>query len=130
MFSFFKKKSKYPDFRLLNTFYKKHFYFGRNTEWSMVDDESLLVTDPKNLDVITLNDWPRNLFIAADGKQTIEAFIYFVADQFTDTIPESLDHLIIWELLELEKKNLIVISKQQQALPKEFELPGLLGGIK
>ncbi|MGG9964662.1 hypothetical protein [Ferruginibacter sp. SUN106] len=127
MFNLFKKKSKYPDFRILNTFHKKSFYFHRHTEWAIVDNESLLVTDPKNLDMITLNGWKRDLFMAADGKQTIEAFIYFVADQYTGTIPYNLDHLIIWELLELEKKNLIVLSKTQEVLPTEFEMPGLAG---
>jgi len=127
MFSFFKKKSKYPAFRLLSTFYKKGFYFSRHTEWASVDMENILVTDPDTLGVIPLKGWGRFIFIAATGEQTVEEFIYYLADQYTDAIPDTLDQTIIYALLELEKKKLVLLTNKKQPLPKEFELPGMSG---
>jgi len=127
MFNLFKKKSKYPAFRLLNTFYKKGYYFLRNTEWTEVDGESILVTDPKTFDVITLSNWGRFVFMSATGEMTVEDYIYFIADQYTEAIPDTLDHTILDELLELEKKRLVILTNKKQDLPKEFESPGMNG---
>ena len=127
MFNLFKKKNKYPCFRLLSTFYKKDFYFLRNTEWTSVDTENTLVTDPVTLEVITLNGWSQFIFMAAVGKQTIEEFVYFIADQYPGAIPDTLDHSIIYALLELEKKKLVLVTNKKQTLPKEFEQPGMNG---
>jgi hypothetical protein len=127
MFNFFKKKNKYPGFRLLSTFYKKDYYFLRNAEWTSVDVENTLVTDPQTLDVVTLTGWGQFIFMAANGEQTIEAFVYFLADQYTEAIPETLDHTIIYALLELEKKKLVLLTNKKQAMPAAFELPGMNG---
>jgi len=127
MFNFFKKKNKYPAFRLLSTFYKKDLYFLRNVEWTSVDVENILATDPQTLDVVTLSGWSQFIFMAATGEHTVEEFIYFIADQYTDAIPDTLDHTIIHELLELEKKKLLLLTNKKQTLPKEFELPGMNG---
>jgi hypothetical protein len=121
------KKSKYPNFRILNTFYKKDFYFLRNTEWSRLDDNSILVTDPKKLEILTLTDWPQIVFRLAEGVMTIEESVYFIADQYPDKIPEMLDETVILEILALEKKKIIVLSNHQQKLPVEYDLPGLEG---
>lgn len=125
MFNF--KKSKYPNFRILKNFHKRDFYFLRNAEWSWVDQETILITSPGTQDIVTLTEWPQFIFASADGEKTIEEYIYFVAGQYTDNIPDTLDHTIIFELLELENKNLVILTNKKQALPKEFELPGLTG---
>ena len=126
MFNLF-KKSKYPNFRILNNFHKKDFYFLRNAEWSSLDEGNILVTAPQSLEVLTLNNWRRHIFLTAVGEQTIEDYVYFIADQYTSDIPDNLDHVIIFELLELEKKKLIVLTRKKQPLSKEFELPGMGG---
>ncbi len=127
MFNFFKKKGKYPDFRILNSFHRKNFYLLRNAEWASVDDENILVTDPATLGVYSFNQWPRAVFVSANGETTVEQFIYFMADQYPEKIPNNLDHVIIFEIFELEKKGLILLSKEKQVPPKEFNLPGLIG---
>ena len=129
MFKFFKKKGKYPYFRILTSFHRKNFYFLRNAEWASVDAENILVTDPRTLDVLPLSGWSQVVFVSASGEKTIDEFIYFIADRYTGAIPESLDQVIIFELFDLEKKGLILITDKKQTLAKEFDLPGL-GGIK
>jgi len=124
---FNRKKSKYPDFRILNTFYKRSFYFLKNAEWSWLDEESILVTEPHKLDVITLTGWPRFIFLSATGDKTVEEFVYSVADQFAEAIPGTLDKVLVHELLELESKKIILLTNKKQMLPIEFDLPGLKG---
>jgi hypothetical protein len=129
MFNLFKRKNKYPNFRILNSFHKRGFYFSRNAEWSWVDKETILATNPYTLELVTLNNWGQLIFIDADGLHTIESYIYLIAGRYTTGIPTNLDHVIIFELFELEKKGLIVLTSQKQVLAKEFEIPGL-GGSK
>ena len=99
----------------------------RNAEWSSVDQETILVISPGTLDIVTLTEWPQFIFASANGEKTIEEYVYFVAGQYADNIPDTLDHTIIFELLELENKNLVILTNKKQMLPKEFELPGLSG---
>jgi len=129
MFNFFKKKSKYPPFRILTNFHKRHAYFLRNAEWSQLDESSTLVTEPVQLTVLTLQNWQQYIFLSAIGEQTVEQFVYAAADKITPPIPYSLDQTIIFELLALERKGIIVFADKKQPLPKEFELPGM-GGLK
>jgi hypothetical protein len=128
MFNLFKnKKSKYPSFRVLKNFHKRNFYFLRNAEWVKLDEESILVTSPRSGEVLTLTGWQRLIFLSAVGEHTIEQFIYFLADQYTTEIPFSLDHIVIFEFVEMERINLISLTAAKQMLPKEFELPGMGG---
>ena len=124
---FNRKKSKYPDFRILNTFYKRGFYFLRNTEWSWLDEESILVTEPNKLEVVTLTDWLRFIFLSAVGDKTVEEFVYSLADQYAEAIPDTLDKVLVLGIIDLEKNGLILLVNKKQMLPAEFDLPGLKG---
>ena len=66
------KKRKFPRFRILNNFHKKGWFFLRNTEWSSLNDGSILVTDPKKLDTKTLTDWSCVVFNTADGSKRLK----------------------------------------------------------
>ena len=125
MFNF--KKSKYPNFRILKNFHKRNFYFLRNAEWSWVDQENILVTNPGTLDIVTLTGWPQLIFTSATGEKTIEEFVHFIAGKYADNIPDTLDQVIIFQLLELESKKLLVLTNKKQMLPNEFEMTGLTG---
>ncbi len=130
MFNLFKKKkSKYPSFRVLQSFHKRNFYFLRNAEWVKLDEASILVTRPRSGEVLTLTGWQRLIFLSAVGEHTVEQFIYFLADQYTGAIPYSLDHVVIFDFVELERISLISLTAVKQALPKEFELPGMGGAL-
>ena len=125
MFNF--KKSKYPTFRILKNFHKRNFYFLRNAEWSWVDQENILVTNPGTLDIVTLTGWPQLIFTSADGEQTIEEYVHFIAGKYADNIPDTLDQVIIFQILELESKKLLILTNKKQSLTKEFKMPGLTG---
>jgi hypothetical protein len=127
MFSFFKRKSKYPPFRLLWTFEKREHYFVRNAGWGWLDGEQVYVTIPGSLQTTTLQDWEQHLFLCADGQHTVTAFIHTTANQYNDKIPDTLDHIIIDALLQLARQQLIVFTRTQQAVTPEFDGPGLQG---
>lgn len=124
---FNRKKSKYPDFRILNTFYKRSFYFLRNAEWSWLNQESILVTDPHKLNVVTLTGWHQFIFLSAVGDKTVEEYVYSIADQYAEAIPDTLDNVLVLGIIDLEKKGLIVLVNKKQLLPIEYDLPGLKG---
>lgn len=127
MFSFFKKKSKYPTFRLLWTFDKKDCYFVRNAEWGWLDKEHIFVTDNRSLKTITLEEWPQLFFLNANGQMTVTEYVRYIADQYTTDIPDTLDHTIVYGLLELASQQLIKFTHNKQIVPQEFEQPGLQG---
>lgn len=127
MFSFFKRKSKYPPFRVLWTFDKRNCYFIKNAEWGWLDDEHVFVTDPRSLKTTALEQWEQLVFLSANGQMTVTDFVKYMADQYTDPIPETLDHVIIDALLNLAGQQLIKFSSSKKLVPPEFEQPGLKG---
>jgi hypothetical protein len=127
MFSFFKRKDKYPAFRLLWSFEKKDWYFSRNAEWGCLDDKHIFVTLPRNLKTIQLQEWAQLVYLSATGTVTVIEFVRHIADQYNGDIPDNLDHIIIHELLDLANAQLITFSKQKHAVPPEFEHPGFVG---
>lgn len=127
MFSFFKRKSKYPPFRVLWTFDKRNSYFIKNAEWGWRDDEHVFVTDPSSLKTTALEPWEQLVFLSANGQMTATDFVKYIADQYTDPIPATLDHVIIDALLNMAGKQLIKFSASKELVPPEFEQPGLKG---
>jgi hypothetical protein len=127
MFSFFKRKSKYPPFRVLWTFDKRNSCFIKNAEWGWLDDEQIFVTDPRSLKTTALEQWEQLVFLSANGQVTVTEFVKYIADQYADKIPETLDHTIIDALLNLAGQQLIKFSPSKQPVPQEFEQPGLKG---
>lgn len=127
MFSFFKRKSKYPPFRVLWTFEKRDSYFIKNAEWGWLDDEHVFVTDPRSLKTTALEQREQLVFLSANGYMTVTDFVKYIADQYPDTIPATLDYTIIDTLLNLASQQLIKFSSSKELVPPEFEQPGLRG---
>ncbi len=126
MFSFFKRKSKYPNFPLLWTFEKRNHYFVRNAEWGWLDEKQVVVTDPVTLQATPLPDWQQYIFLSAGGHVPVFELVKHAADQYEENIPSNLDHVIIHELLALHDKKIILFSGKPTALRDEFLQPVLL----
>lgn len=126
MLSFFKRKSKYPNFRLLWTFEKRNHYFVRNAEWGWLDEKQVVVTNPVTLQLTPLTEWQQYIFLSAGGNVPVFELVKHAADQCTNDIPPNLDHFIINDLLDLINTKIIVCSSKPVALPAEYREPVLL----
>jgi hypothetical protein len=123
MFNFFKKKKQYPVFEALQAYNNKDSYFIRLAEWDWVNSGEIVVYDPYNPRLITLDPWPQWVFVAANGQMTIAEYVYFMADKYTGSIPPLLDKTIIDETENLCGYRIIGLVDERQRTKPEFELP-------
>ncbi len=126
MFKLFRKNNKYPPFRLLWTFEKRDYYFLRNAHWTRLDNEAILVTIPHSLESITLKGWQMQLFLSATGTFTVAAYVRLMADQYEGNIPDTLDQVIVYELVNLAELQLIRFTKTINPSEQEFDTPGFI----
>jgi hypothetical protein len=123
MFSFLKKKNKYPPFNLLTSFHKRNAYFTRTAEWAWLDNESIFITNPVSLEVFRPTGWPQDIFINANGAMTVAEYVHYTASRYSDKIPYELDQIIIMELIKLSGQQLITFVDSKQKPGPDFELP-------
>ncbi len=68
MFGIFKKKPKeLPKFDFLHSYEKKHKYFIRTLQWDWLNEEMIHLFDNKSPRVITMDEWPQQIYLDADG---------------------------------------------------------------
>lgn len=91
----------------------KDKYFYRTEEWDWMDSEHIYVIDSKSPRMITMDYWPQQIFLSAEGNQTVSDFIYTIASKYAKTqIPNNLDIAIIDELNRLvHKEKIIAVSE-------------------
>jgi hypothetical protein len=123
MFNIFKKKKIYPPFDFLAGFDKADLYFIRTASWKWLDNRNISVIDPHGPTVFTLDPWPQIIFLAANGNKSIKEYVFYVADQYTRSIPDNLDTTIIGEIETLIKYRIIKLSETQIHPEKEFDQP-------
>lgn len=123
MFSFLKKKNKYPPFNLLTSFHKRNAYFTRTAEWGWLDNENIFITNPISSEVFRPTSWSQDIFLNANGAMTVAEYIHAMAARYTDKIPYDLDKIIIMELIKLSEEKLIAFVDSKQNPAREFELP-------
>jgi hypothetical protein len=97
MFEFFKKKPVvHPSFNYIKNHPLRDKYFVRLLCWDWLDDKMIHLFDNKAPRFITMDEWPQEIFLAADGQKTIEEYIYWMANLYLpNPIPSSLDKDII-----------------------------------
>ena len=126
MFNFFKKgRKKPPAFTLTKNFYRKDHYFIRNAEWGWLDEEKIFIKHPHKASLITPDPWAQHIFLSAHGSETVEEYVYFVAAQYTEGLPDALEQTIIFELSDLVRAEFIILVKEKQPAPEPFFSPGL-----
>lgn len=146
MFGIFKKTRKeLPNFEYLNNYSDRGKYFVRTLQWDWLNEEMIHLFDNKSPRVITMDEWPQQIYLDADGKKTIEEYILSMANQYSrGQVPATLDKdmiLMIEDLIEdgemirLEDKKTILpyyldLPKSKQDIEKAYELMVNDGFIK
>lgn len=148
MFGFFKKKkNELPPFDYVENSSMKDKYFCRTLQWDFLTEEMIHVFDHRGtkLRMITMDPWPQQVYLDADGQKTVKNYILEMANLYApQPIPEQLDKEIIGviedlikdgDLVELKdfKTNLpyyVDAPKSQQDSDKAYELMIKDGYIK
>ena len=127
IFQFFKKgNTKPPAFTLIKNFYKRDHYFTRSGEWGWLEEKKIFIKDPRKPNLVTPTPWAQHIFLSANGDITVEAFVYNVAAQYENKVPDELEQTIIFELSDLVNAGFINLAKIKQPPQNDFLLPGLL----
>ncbi len=82
MFAFFKSRKKnFPPFETLAKSQIKEKYFVRTMQWGWLNETMIHVLDHKNQSprMITMDPWPQQVYLDADGSKTIEEYVYWMA---------------------------------------------------
>ena len=83
----------------------------------------IAVTDKHQPRVITMDDWPQLVFLEATGDKTISEFIFFLADQYKDKIPEELDSTVLHQVNSLLSERIIELRDEKTNLPDDILRP-------
>jgi len=121
MFKRFKTKRSYPPFKTLHEFSDRNKYFVRTAGSRALGKDHISIIDPHGPRIFTLDPWPELIFMSADGLQTIEEYIYDVADKYSGKIPEELDKTILGDIQTLLRYNLIRLSDQKGRPDSSFD---------
>lgn len=125
MFNLFKKKNKYPPFKVLGDYAHKDFYFVRCASWMWMNHEHIVVWDPINpLRHITFDPWPQMIFLCATGEKTVSEYVTYVAEQgiFDGGVPDKLDETILNELQGLLGLKIVELCTKRKRPDVEFDI--------
>ena len=130
MFNFLKKKKDLPEFDFIKTYPEKEKYFVRVKKWNWLNSEqiSLLEKDSDGkIKISTMDYWPQEMFLDADGQKTISEYLNVLIKQFRDSkmeIPSDLDKFMVETLLSLKMDlNAIEFSNSPIEIKAEYKNP-------
>lgn len=126
MFNIFKKKeNELPEFEELSRSKNKDMYFARAATWDWFNNELINVVDRMQPRVITMDPWPQEIFLEADGQQTISQFVFTMAGKYGrgTPIPKELDKTILSGISQLINLNIITLSREKRELPYYLDKP-------
>ena len=126
MFGFFKKKPKeLPEFEHLKNYSNKDKYFIRTLQWDWLNEQMIHLFDNKGPRMITMDEWPQQIYLDADGQKTIEDYIVWMANLYgSREVPETLDVDMIRIIEDLiEDGELIKLVDNKTDLPYYLDLP-------
>jgi hypothetical protein len=110
-----------PEFKELAAYENKDRYFYRVARWHWLDDRYIVISDPHGPRMITCDQWPQIVFLAATGKITVAAFVEFFASKYSGNVPEKLDVTIIYALGQLQELRIIEFSDEPDAIKPEHD---------
>lgn len=126
---FNKSKASVPDLNYLPTYSNKDKYFVRLKPWDWLNSKQIFVAskiDDKPA-MITMDFWPQEIYLDADGQLTVSELINLAVKQYQDSkmeIPENLDKFIIEELERLvNESELVEFRDEKTILSVELALP-------
>lgn len=103
----FSKKHQVPHFEFIVSYPHKDKYFSRTKKWSWINSKqiSLIEKDDKGkIKATTMEYWPQEMFLDANGQITISDYLKVLIKQFQDNnmeIPNDLDVFMtetLWNL--------------------------------
>lgn len=126
MFGFFKRKPQRKlSFEFLETYPNKDKYFVRTLQWDWLNEKMIHIFDNKSPRVITMNEWPQQIFLDADGQKTIAEYVVWMANQFEpEILPATLDEDMIKMIEDLiEDGGIIELKEKMTELPYYINNP-------
>jgi hypothetical protein len=100
-------RSKPPEFNTLESYEHKDQYFFRVARWHWLDEHRIVIADPHAPRMITCDDWPQVIFLAANGTLTVAAYVAYVASKYSGEAPKRLAETVIHNLNQLKELALI-----------------------
>jgi hypothetical protein len=100
----------------------KDQYFVRCAVYDVMG-EDIVVGDSNAPRVITMDLWPKAVFLLADGQHRVSDLISHLASQYENGAPKGLDEQIYEVLKSLEKEGIIRISGKPEKLPYYLSMP-------
>ena len=126
MFGIFKRKPKVlPKFEYLESYLNKDKYFVRTLQWDWLNKREIHLFDNKSPRIITMGEWPQQIYLDADGKRTVSEYILWMANQFGNgKVPEDLDKSMIQTMEDLiEDGEMLKFIKEKTDLPYYLDGP-------
>jgi hypothetical protein len=126
MFRLFKQKTKeLPKFEYLESYPDKNLFFIRTMQWDWLNEKMIHLFDNKSPRVITMDEWPQQIYLDANGQKTISEYILWLANQFDQgQVPEDLDQEIILMIENLIKDGEIIkLIEEKTTLPYYLNAP-------
>ncbi|MCB0711962.1 MAG: hypothetical protein KDD67_06500 [Ignavibacteriae bacterium] len=125
MFKFFRKKSELviPEFPSLQSSEIKDKYFRRSAKWYSLDEGMIAVKEPYRPRFLTMEPWPQKVFLDADGKKTVEEYVYHTAAGYNvrQGVPPELADLILEIINDFaENYKIIELVDTVSELPDSF----------
>jgi hypothetical protein len=124
MFNFFKKKQPImPEFNRLKEYAHKDKYFYRTSPCQWLTKTQITIYDLNNPRLITLDDWPQQVYLDALSKITVAEYVIYMASLYKQDIPGELDEVIIYQLNQLSEDGLIAFSYTEITLDEKLANP-------
>lgn len=115
-----KGKSEYQVSAELLNHPLKDKYFYRLMPYTRLDAWHIAAYDSAYPRMITFDDWPQNVFLAATGTKTLHQFTLEMAKAYNGRVPQGLESTIIEELEKMVREKMIAISDEIVMLPQKL----------
>ena len=100
----------------------KDQYFVRCAVYDVMGEE-IIVVDSNAPRMLTMDPWPKAVFLLADGQHRISDLISNLASQYENGVTKGSDEQI-YEIIEsLEKEGIIRLSDKPEELPYYLSMP-------
>lgn len=126
---FNKKKVSMPVFPVLESSTLKDKFFVRTKPWDWLTQKEIYVAAKLNdkPTMITMEFWPQQVYLFADGQITVSEFVHASANRFivtNDPVPELLDAALIEQLeILVNEMEIVELRDVKTDLAPNIQLP-------
>jgi hypothetical protein len=102
-----------------------HKFFSRTESWDWLNRDMIHVFDSKGPRMVTMDPWPQQIYLDADGQRTVEVYIESLRARYPrGSAPDGLANTVIEELRKLvEEEGLVVLTDEPVELPVSIRDP-------